>query len=468
MAVYRLPFDDDGDWQCSQGNWDDPVRAHPLDAAYALDFPHAVGANIRASRSGTVVLVENNAGNSLDSTHPSFDPSAPQYGTAIFIRHTDGTVAVYMHLQFESPTVEKGQFVFQGEIIALSGDTGHSSGPHLHYDLRVAWNSLSDWGQSIPFQFEDKNHSTWRPKSGDALASNNSIFREESWHHCGKCHGLFRFHKGNAGKCPFEGMHLFSGGEGYILTLNSDAPGQPNWRRCTMCKGLFFNGSPASVCPAGGAHIPSGNLDYSIIHDSPGDLGHWGWKWCNKCQGMFFGEHHGSRCPAGGEHNKAGSGNYMLTPMGAGQVEDNWRWCPKCKGLFFGGNSGSNCPAGGEHSDSNTNRYLLARDYTPPNAPGQPDWRRCDKCQGLFFGGNPESNCPEGGKHQSASSPNYTLVNAPNAPGEKDWRWCFKCQGLFRGLASKCPTGGAHSDSGSGSYSLLFYTIPFIDPFLLP
>jgi hypothetical protein len=196
-----------------------------------------------------VAFVENHDGNT------NTDPSVPGYGTAILIRHVDGTVAAYDHLKYKSTKVVKDQYVFQGEIIALSGNTGHSSAPHLHFDLRMFWNNANDFGPTVPVQFEDKNHVSWRPKNGDPLASNNSVLRQEEWRWCSKCHGLYFSGKPSIGttegKCPAGGTHSHAGSANYLLVLNSNVPGQADWRWCSKCQGLFFAGSPGSKCPAG-------------------------------------------------------------------------------------------------------------------------------------------------------------------------------------------------------------------------
>ena len=52
-------------------------------------------------------------------------------------RHADGSMAVYAHLQLESVVVSVGQGVDTGQRIAASGNTGYSTGPHLHFEFRV-------------------------------------------------------------------------------------------------------------------------------------------------------------------------------------------------------------------------------------------------------------------------------------------------------------------------------------------
>ncbi len=54
-------------------------------------------------------------------------------GNCVEVRHTDGTLAKYLHLSENK--VEPGDRVKAGQVIALSGNTGRSTGPHLHYQL---------------------------------------------------------------------------------------------------------------------------------------------------------------------------------------------------------------------------------------------------------------------------------------------------------------------------------------------
>jgi murein DD-endopeptidase MepM/ murein hydrolase activator NlpD len=180
VVIYRLPFSDDGGWQLSNGNWDDPVNGHGENAnglqAFAFDFTHTEGGQIRAARGGTVyALVESESGNSWGSR----DPCNPAVGNYLVIKHNDGTFGVYWHMKQNGIQVAMGQNVSRGDNIALSGNTGNSSTPHLHFDVRTGWDlayscsNLSEF-PSIRIRFEDKNHICWIPRVGDTLASNNS------------------------------------------------------------------------------------------------------------------------------------------------------------------------------------------------------------------------------------------------------------------------------------------------------
>lgn len=67
------------------------------------------------------------------------------YGVHIRLRHSDGSLTIYGHLT--KPYVEIGQTVTGGERIGLTGNTGFSSAPHLHFEYRPAgWESRRDNG----------------------------------------------------------------------------------------------------------------------------------------------------------------------------------------------------------------------------------------------------------------------------------------------------------------------------------
>jgi len=108
MAIYRLPFDNDGLWQGAD-NWDDPSNdGHSTFQAYAFDILHPIGGVVRAARGGRVISIENFSGNT------NADSAVPPGGTLVRIRHMDDTVALYAHLTFQSIEVTAVQYVLQG------------------------------------------------------------------------------------------------------------------------------------------------------------------------------------------------------------------------------------------------------------------------------------------------------------------------------------------------------------------
>jgi murein DD-endopeptidase MepM/ murein hydrolase activator NlpD len=82
------------------------------------DFAVASGSPVRAAMSGTV----------------SFAGWRGGYGNAVVLTHEGGYTTLYGHAS--ELKVQEGQHVSQGDVIALVGSTGLSTGPHLHYELR--------------------------------------------------------------------------------------------------------------------------------------------------------------------------------------------------------------------------------------------------------------------------------------------------------------------------------------------
>lgn len=102
------------------------------DAHSALDFRASVGTPVYASESGTVNWVQ-----TWDSKTKTGNQS---YGNLVRIRHSDYNGAkletYYAHLS--KIVVSNGQTVTEGQLIGYSGNTGYSTGPHLHYEVRLA------------------------------------------------------------------------------------------------------------------------------------------------------------------------------------------------------------------------------------------------------------------------------------------------------------------------------------------
>ncbi|MFD3700195.1 M23 family metallopeptidase [Streptomyces sp. NPDC058646] len=91
------------------------------------DFAVPTGTPVKAAAAGTVVKAGPNGGG-----------DGPAYGNAIVIKHANKTYSQYAHLS--KIQVKIGQKVNMNQRIALSGNTGNSSGPHLHFEIRTTPN----------------------------------------------------------------------------------------------------------------------------------------------------------------------------------------------------------------------------------------------------------------------------------------------------------------------------------------
>lgn len=152
---YRLPFETGTSHVCTQGNAS--TGSHQdfpsYDSKYAFDFGTPIGTNVVASRSGIVerVVKEYENGNCLYTGQNTIPPCAKNVNLVV-IKHGDNTFGFYLHLS-KDVYVVKGDKVSQGQLIAKSGNSGWSSGAHLHFQVHTT-NSLSK-GSSIPISFQD-------------------------------------------------------------------------------------------------------------------------------------------------------------------------------------------------------------------------------------------------------------------------------------------------------------------------
>ncbi|MEV5773315.1 M23 family metallopeptidase [Streptomyces antimycoticus] len=120
-------------------DWQTPVDKFSIGAAFGLagnlwshnhsgqDFVVPTGTPVHAAHEGVVVKAGPNGGG-----------DGPAYGNAIVIKHDNATYSQYAHLS--RIDVRIGQTVTEGQQIGLSGSTGNSTGPHLHFEIRTTPN----------------------------------------------------------------------------------------------------------------------------------------------------------------------------------------------------------------------------------------------------------------------------------------------------------------------------------------
>lgn len=125
--VLRLPFDG-VPVRVDQG-YEGSFSHHDAANRYALDFALPEGTPVLAAREGIVLQVEGGYREGGE------DRALP--ANLVRILHRDGTMAVYAHLAPDGLAVRVGQWVKAGERIALSGHSGYSTAPHLHFAVQV-------------------------------------------------------------------------------------------------------------------------------------------------------------------------------------------------------------------------------------------------------------------------------------------------------------------------------------------
>lgn len=125
--------------------------SHTGRSMYAFDFGVGLETPIHSMAPGTVTLVRT----STMPGHPCYDGGGPECGpeaNLVIVEHADGTTAAYKHIN--SASVSVGQPVARGDVLARSGSTGYSTGPHLHVELRAGCPSTI-YCDTIPFSFTD-------------------------------------------------------------------------------------------------------------------------------------------------------------------------------------------------------------------------------------------------------------------------------------------------------------------------
>ena len=136
-SQYILPYPTGTSVKVTQGNCS--ATSHNGSSRYAYDFAMDIGNQIVAIRAGTVTEIEESKedGNGCSSG-----------ANFLRVKHADNTEALYVHLTKDGVLPSLNQVVQQGQVVALSGNTGCSGGPHLH--LQVEINDVS-----IPITFSN-------------------------------------------------------------------------------------------------------------------------------------------------------------------------------------------------------------------------------------------------------------------------------------------------------------------------
>ncbi len=156
---YQLPFKPGAKYKVTQSC--NGFSTHVKSQRYAIDFAMPIGTPIHAARGGRVVSLRENS--NRGGPNKSYDNDA----NFVAIQHDDRTLGIYYHLRKNGVHVSLGQRVKKGEQIGLSGNTGRSTGPHLHF--AVVKGTKTDNETSLRFAFKTNKGVISCPKRGQFL-----------------------------------------------------------------------------------------------------------------------------------------------------------------------------------------------------------------------------------------------------------------------------------------------------------
>jgi len=138
--VYALPYAEGKTFRVIQGYFSRMTHKERA----ALDFNMKIGTEIYAARGGIVVRVKEDGAKGGMKSKYRVD------GNMIIIQHSDSTRAGYWHLKKDGAFVNLGDSVQKGQLIGLSGNTGYTSMPHLHF---LVWKRTGGQWQQIGTRF---------------------------------------------------------------------------------------------------------------------------------------------------------------------------------------------------------------------------------------------------------------------------------------------------------------------------
>lgn len=125
--LIKLPFAAKSTFNCTQGNHG--KLTHSGDSEYAFDFWLREGTPVHAAAAGRVLVARDGW------TQNAFGREMSAHGNYVWIDHGGGRFTLYSHLLSDSLRVREGELVNGGQRIALSGNTGVTTGAHLHFGV---------------------------------------------------------------------------------------------------------------------------------------------------------------------------------------------------------------------------------------------------------------------------------------------------------------------------------------------
>lgn len=141
---YRLPFAPGERFRVVQAY--NGKFSHFGEDQYAIDWTMPEGTQVLAARQGVVAAIKD------DSAIGGPNAIWKDCANFVMVRHPDGTLGHYVHLRRGGAKVKLGQVVQAGDLLGLSGNTGYSQGPHLHFAVFKAKDGRAR--ETLPVKFD--------------------------------------------------------------------------------------------------------------------------------------------------------------------------------------------------------------------------------------------------------------------------------------------------------------------------
>lgn len=168
--VYSLPYAAGSAFRVSQGY--NGGFSHKGSNQYAIDWKMPSGTAVCAARGGLVVKIKD------DSETGGDEMKYDCFNNYVLVRHDDATLGHYCHLLKNGVKVKPGERISAGQVIAFSGNTGFSSGPHLHFSVFKTKNGRER--QSLPVKFKTSSELSASLTTGKLYRAVEQVFYSAS------------------------------------------------------------------------------------------------------------------------------------------------------------------------------------------------------------------------------------------------------------------------------------------------
>jgi murein DD-endopeptidase MepM/ murein hydrolase activator NlpD len=149
-SQYALPFY--GTYSVGQGNGGSYSHNVGSTSQYAIDFSLPSNTAVRAARAGYVSMIQEdqymNYATACGTDLSGCGNVVGAQANYVYVIHTDGTMAIYIHLIQNGAAVSEGQYISVGDLVGYSGNTGNSTGPHLHFAVHKTLDLGNSFGST--------------------------------------------------------------------------------------------------------------------------------------------------------------------------------------------------------------------------------------------------------------------------------------------------------------------------------